>query len=260
MSSAPLFLKERRRVILEQLERLGRVSVKDLSELLNVSAVTIRQDLQALEDAAMLERTHGGAVLPKQPHPTPELSFEVRLRENKTTKEQLALKAAALVQSGDSIALDASTTVFAMMPYLKKLDRLIIVTNSLYLAQNCLNSPNIQVLMPGGMLRRDSISLVGNPNELPDINLNAGFFGAHGISPDTGLTESSMEEVIMKRSMMENCLATYCIIDERKWGKVAPFTLAAPDELTGIITTNKVPPAALQRIRDREAEVITVAI
>lgn len=240
-------MEERRRTILEKLNVLGRVSVKDLSNLLNVSAVTIRQDLRALEEEQLLERTHGGAVLPlPKTTDTPELSFDVRQRENRVTKDVIAQEAATRVRSGDSIALDASTTVFAMLPQLKKLERLIIVTNSLMVAQHCLDSPHIEVFMPGGRLRRDSISLVGSPEELPNINLTAGFFGAHGISIETGITESSMEEVNMKQAVMEHCLEKFFVIDEHKWGKIAPYTLADPRTVTEIITSNAVPSATIE--------------
>jgi DeoR/GlpR family transcriptional regulator of sugar metabolism len=257
MSNNPLYMEERRRSILEQLSRLGRVSVRDLSDLLSVSTVTIRQDLKALEEADLLERTHGGAVLPLPRSSTPERSFDMRLREHKAVKDTLALEAAARVQSGYSIALDASTTVFAMLPYLKKLERLLIITNSLVLAQNCLDSPQIEVYMPGGRLRRDSISLVGKPDELPDINLNIGFFGAHGIALEAGLTESSLEEVRMKQAMMQHCLNTCILVDERKWGKVAPYTLADPVQVSEIITTASAPASILDAFRQRGANIIT---
>lgn len=255
MSPQPLFMEERRRSILETLRQRGRISVMELSELLGVSAVTIRQDLRALERDQLLERTHGGAVLPISRAPAPELSFEVRLREYKAAKNLLAQAAFSRVQAGDSIALDSSTTVFALLPLLRRLDRLIIVTNSLMVAQHCLDSPQIQVYMPGGRLRRDSISLVGKPEELPDINLTMGFFSAHGISPETGITESSQEEVQMKRALMQHCLVKYCLVDGRKWGKIAPYTLAHPAEFDALLTTADAPPDPIAFLREQHIQV-----
>ncbi|MEO0564090.1 MAG: DeoR/GlpR family DNA-binding transcription regulator, partial [Chloroflexota bacterium] len=171
------------------------------------------------------------AVLKKDTGGGSDLSFEVRNRVNHSEKDALAQKAASLVESGYSIALDASTTCFRMLPYLKQLDRLIIVTNSLMIAQNCLDSPHIEVFMPGGKLRRDSVSLVGRPEELPNINLNCGFFSANGISRTAGLTESSRAEVEIKQAIMENCLSVYFVVDNTKWGRVSPFTLATPTDI-----------------------------
>jgi len=242
-----LYMEERRRHILDRLADQGRVSVNELSEWLDVSAVTIRQDLRALEQENQLERTHGGAVLRKEPSIASDLSFEVRNRVNHGEKDLLARKAASLVNSGDSIALDASTTCFRMLPYLKQLERLIIVTNSLMITQNCLDAPHIDVFMPGGRLRRDSISLVGKPDDLPDINLNYGFFSANGISKAAGLTESNRAEVEIKQAIMSHCLEIYFLVDNSKWGKITPFTLAQPTDSDAssryhVITSKQAPP------------------
>lgn len=248
-------MEERRRTILAELEQVGRVSVKDLSGKLNVSEVTIRQDLRALADAKQLERTHGGAVLPTVRGNTPELSFDVRLREHNLVKTRIAQHASQYVVSGDSIALDASTTVFAMLPFLKQLERLIIVTNSLIVAQEFLEFPNFQVLMPGGQLRRDSVSLVGTPDGLPDIHLTAGFISVHGYTQETGFTESSQEEVQIKQAMLDRCINRFVLLDERKWGKVAPFTMVHPNADTTIITTRSAPQAMVRSLLDNHVNV-----
>lgn len=252
--SEQLFMEERRRSILSELELAGRVSVKDLSDKLKVSEVTIRQDLRALADSNLLERTHGGAVLPTTRGTTPELSFDVRLRENNITKTRIARYASRLVHSGDSIALDASTTVFAMLPFLKQLDRLIVVTNSLAVAQEFMDSPNVQVFMPGGQLRRDSVSLVGTPEGLPNIHLKAGFISVHGYTHETGFTESSQEEVQIKQAMLNHCISKYILMDERKWGKVAPFTMVdVSDPSISIITSKNAPQSMLKTLRNSQA-------
>ncbi len=244
--SKSLFLEERRRKIVEYLQREGRVFVKELSESLQVSAVTIRQDLKALEDERLLERTYGGAVLPRSNMMfyMPELSFEARNRTHEAEKNAIARKAATYVRSGDSIALDASTTSFRMVPYLKVLERLVVVTNSLMVAMQLLDSPQIEVFVTGERLRRDSISLVGQPEKLPDVNLNIGFFGAHGIDTTAGVTESNRSEMEIKAALMEKCLSCYVLADHTKWGKVAPYTLTQAGDHFSIITTEGVPVAA----------------
>lgn len=253
-----LFAEERRRAIQEFLKQRGRVSVKDLSELLHVSAVTIRQDLRQMEQDGLLERTHGGAVPPISKPSGPELSFEVRLREKRAEKDAIAHAAAALVSRGDSIALDASTTAYAMIPYLKQHDRLIVVTNSLMIAQGFLDSPQITVYMPGGRLRRDSIDLVANPDSLPEININVGFFGARGISLETGITDSDPDEASIKRGMVTRCQRVVIIADQDKWDKVAPCTVATLDEVDTIITTQGVPISGVRQFEERGITVLTV--
>lgn len=256
--SEPLFMAERRSSILDMLREQGRVSVNELSKRLLVSAVTIRHDLRALEADRLLERTHGGAVLPRRQSATPELTFDVRLREQRATKELIAQEAAKRVQDGTTIALDSSTTVYAMLPVLKRLHRLIVVTHSIMVTSALLESPQIQVIMPGGVLRRDSIALVGSPNNLPDIHIEIGFFSAHGITRETGATESSQEEATMKRALMSRCLKTCYLIDDSKWGRIAPFTLASANEIDTIITPRTSPRDALQHFHGHGAEIVTV--
>jgi DeoR/GlpR family transcriptional regulator of sugar metabolism len=243
-SSQPLFVEERRRIILEQLRQQGRVFVKDLSYMLKVSAVTIRQDLRSLEEDGLLERTYGGAVgrASSGMYP-PELSFDARQREQIEAKEQIAAAAAAHVREGDAIALDASTTSYAMVPHLKTRSKLTVVTNSLVIAQSFLDTTSVQVLMPGGRVRRDSVSLVGKPDNLPAINLNLGFFGTRGISVSGGITESDTDEAAMKAAMVAHCMAAVIVADGSKWGQVAPYTFAQIDQIAAIITTADAPDA-----------------
>jgi DeoR/GlpR family transcriptional regulator of sugar metabolism len=238
----PLFLEERRRVIMEYLESIGRVSVKSLSEQLDVSEVTIHQDLRALEAEGLLERTYGGAVLrsANMPNPT-ELSFDVRRKKLEAEKVAIARAATALVRDGYGVALDASTTAFYMTPYLKRFDGLTIVTNSLAIAQQFLDAPRIQVILPAGRLRRDSIAIVGRPTTFPDINLNIGFFGARGLTLQTGVTDISPEEADMKRALIGHCLQTIILIDSTKWGQIAPFTYVEMGKITQIITSERAP-------------------
>ncbi|HML21903.1 MAG TPA: DeoR/GlpR family DNA-binding transcription regulator [Aggregatilinea sp.] len=239
--SEPLFVEERRRAILERLNQRGRVAVKELSDEMQVSAVTIRQDLRALEQAGRLERTYGGAVIRTVGAPVQELSFNVRLIKSRHQKEAIALAAVALVQEGYSIALDSSTTSYAMVPYLKRLEKLTVVTNSLIVAQAFLDSPHIQVLLPGGRVRRDSISLVGEPDTLPKINLNIGFFGARGLDLAVGATEVDGDEAILKQATMARCLKTILLVDASKWGQVAPYTMLPPQEISTVITSSGAP-------------------
>ena len=254
-TSEPLFLEERRRAILEELKQRGRVSVKNLSTQMNVSAVTIRQDLRALEKDGLLERTYGGAVLGLHQGGLSELSFDTRQLSFREEKRAIGAAAARMVQNGDAIALDASTTAFAITPYLTALEDLIVVTNSLVIAQQFVTHPRIDVVMPGGGLRRDSVSLVGAPETLPDINLTIGFFGAHGLTLDEGITEISLEEVIMKQAMIDRCQSTVIVADSSKWNKVAPFTYISPQDVGCVITTANAPRDALQNFRAAGVEV-----
>ncbi len=259
----PLFLEERRRVILDDLNKNGRVSVKSLSERLRVSAVTIRQDLRALEDEGLLERTYGGAVSKQYSSMLggiSELSFEVRRRKAEEEKLAIAQAASALVQDGYGIGLDASTTAFAMTSFLRRFDGLTIVTNSLLIAQQFLDTPRIQVIMPGGRLRRDSVALVDSPETIPELNLNLGFFGARGLSLQAGITDISPEETEMKRALFQRCMAAVILIDSSKWGQVSPYTYAALNQVDRIITSEAAPSDAVEQFRQAGVRVDQVMV
>jgi DeoR/GlpR family transcriptional regulator of sugar metabolism len=254
-----LFLEERRRAILEKLKLEGRVAVKDLSERMRVSAVTIRQDLRALEEAGLLDRTYGGAVFRAGQLNVQELSFNVRQLKDRPQKEAIAQAAAALVQDGYSLALDSSTTAYALIPHLKRLDRLTVVTNSLMVAESLLDSPGIRVLMPGGRLRHDSISLVGSPESLPKVNLNIGFFGARGIGEVAGASEIDPDEVAIKQALIARCVCSVFLVSGSKWGQVAAYTLVAPQNLGHIITSSDAPSDLVSRFRQRGVRVDVIA-
>ncbi len=258
--SEGLFVEERRRTILERLKQHGRVSVKSLSDEMRVSTVTIRQDLRALEDGGLLERTYGGAVRKQAEdnHFIPEPPFDIRTAENLYEKSAIGAAAAQLVKEGDAVALDASTTAYALVPHLKQFRQLTIVTNSLIIAQSFPDQPGIEVLIPGGRLRKDSVSLVGKPEGLPAVNLNIGFFGARGITMQGGLSDTDPEEVAMKRAMIERCIAVVAVVDSTKWGQVAPYTVLSGRQLQHIITTQNAPAALVSPFRQQGARVDVV--
>jgi DeoR/GlpR family transcriptional regulator of sugar metabolism len=180
--SSRLFLQERREYILSILDETGRVAVIDLSEKLGLSAATIRSDLDALANQGLLTRTHGGAISVN--HVESELSFQVRTRLSETQKQRIGTAAAGMVQDGEAIALDASTTALALAKQLKTRRELTVITNGLFIALELLDAAGITTLMPGGFLRRDSVSLVGSEGHdfINRYNFQKGFFGAKGLT------------------------------------------------------------------------------
>lgn len=255
-----LFLEERRRAILQRLEDDGRVTVRDLSAMMGVSAVTIRQDLRALEEEGLLERTYGGAVARTGTMRLKELAFNVRLHKQRAEKRALAAFAARFVADGASVALDSSTSVYALLPYLKRLEKLTVVTNGLALAQSFLDRPRFQVLVTGGRVRADSISLVGLPESLPHVNLNVGFFSAHGLAENVGVTDIDPDEVVIKQALIARCVHSILLLDSSKWGAIAPYTITPVDLIQHIVTTEKSPPAMVARLRERGITVDVIPV
>ncbi len=253
-------MEERRRLILERLKTDGRVAVADLSDRLRVSNVTIRQDLRALEADGLLERTHGGAVevRSRRNEGEPELSFDVRRNKQIGEKDALGKAASEMIETGSAIALDASTTVCSILQYVSHLDSLTVVTNNLIVPELSLKYPQFEVLFPAGKLRRDSFSIIGDPASLPDINLNIGFFSAWGISLEAGLTEASEEEMVMKKTLLTRSLTKVLLVDSLKWGQVAPYTYARPEDFDVVLTTDAVPQSKLQHFSLNNLQVIAI--
>lgn len=243
-------IKKRHAAIIELLQQAGgRLSVSDLSNQLHVSEVTIRHDLRTLAEKNVLERIYGGAVLRATDPNSVELSFEVRQQEFRRQKDRIGQFAARLVKDGYGIAVDGSTTAYALVPYLKQLTNLTVVTNSLIVAQGFRDSPRNKVYVPCGRIRGESATIVGSPDGLPDLNLNFGFFGAWGVSLPSGITDVDPDEVEMRQAMIMRCLQKVIIVDGRKWGEIAPYTYATLEAVDRIITDESAPDDVIQEFR-----------
>ena len=229
----------------------------DLSARFGVSEVTIRQDLQALSQQGVLLRTRGRALATSV---LPEFSFDVRQQQQAAQKVRIGQAAAGLVRHGDTIILDASTTAQAIIPHLKNLAELTVITNSLKAVMSLLDAPHIHVILPGGNLRRESISLVGPPQDdlLEGINVQIGFFGARGVTVEEGLTDVNLSEVTMKRAMIQRCRQVVGVVDSRKWGNTATATFARLDQVTMLITDCAAPEELVRELRQRQVEVVLV--
>ncbi len=246
---------ERRQAILRILEAEGRVSVADLSRRFALSEVTIRKDLAWLEAQGLLIRTHGGA-LPADRNPV-ELAFEVRERLNREEKIRIGQAAASLVQDGDSIALDASTTAMYLARFLRDRRELTVLTNGIRVAMEFAGRPGITVLMPGGMLRWEAFSLVGTWGEdlLRRMHIHKAFVGAKGLTLEEGLTDVNPEEVRLKQAIVETAKEVIAILDHTKWGRVAFATFCPLERIRLVITDVQAPSELVEAVRRRGVEV-----
>ena len=251
------YLEERQQEILKLISQAGRVTVADLSQSFGVSEVTIRADLQTLASQNLIVRTHGGAVSAPL---APELSLALRLQQQIPQKNRIGTAAAELVADGDAIFLDTSSTALAIARQLRSRHDLTIITNSLAVAQALLEAPGINVVIPGGTLQRDTMSLVGVEGLalLQPFNIQKGFFGAHGLSLPEGLTDVSAAEAQVKRHMASLCRQVIAVLDESKWGRVGLASFARLEELHCVITSKQAPEALVQPIRAAGINVIQV--
>jgi DeoR/GlpR family transcriptional regulator of sugar metabolism len=253
--SKDLYREERRREIVRSVMASGRVSVTELSARFSVSEVTVRGDLQALADANLLVRTHGGAV---PAHTAAQfLSLSLRRQEQVEEKRHIGLAAAELVADGDAIVLDSSSTALAVAQTLRSRRYLTVITNGLVIAQELLDCPGITVVMPGGLLRRDTASLVGADGleMLRKFNIRTGFFGAHGITAAEGLTDVSADEAETKRPLVAMCRQVVAVLDATKWGRVGVASFAALAQVHKVITDANAPADLVAAVRAAGVEV-----
>jgi DeoR/GlpR family transcriptional regulator of sugar metabolism len=253
-----LFPEERLDKILAIVEQKGRVSVSELSEEFEVSTVTIRNDLAALERQGRVLRTHGGAMT--RPDSNQEPAFTLRMRIHSDEKERIAQAAASLVHDGDAIALDASTTAWHLALHLKDRHELTVLTNGLFIALELADSPGVSVVMPGGMLRSGSSSLIGDMGAavFDRYHIQKGFFGAWGLTLQEGLTDLNQYEVELKRMMVERSKEVIAIVDATKWGQVAFSTFASLDQVDRVISNTPVPEVMVATLRERGIHITLV--
>lgn len=250
-----LFTGERRQHIARIIEEQQRVTVPKLSQLFSVSEVTIRKDLAWLEAHNLAVRTHGGAMM--TPSHSIEMAFDTCERLQHSEKEYIGAAAANCVQDGETIALDASTTALSMTQFLKTKRELTVVTNGLRIGMELINTPGISVLIPGGMLRSESFSLIGSwgKSVLQQIHISKAFVGARGFSPIEGLTDVNSEEVELKRALVFSAREVIALVDYTKWGHLAFATFCPLERLKLVITDAKAPIEMVEQIRAKGIEV-----
>lgn len=253
-----VYALERRRLIAGAMEEKGRVSVAELARRLGVSQVTIRKDLESLESEQRLIRTHGGAIAAERS--AAELAFEIRERRERGEKQAIGAAAAAMVASGDSIALDASTTALHMARHLRAHTELSVLTNGLHIAAELAALPGISVLMPGGRVRWEAFSLVGSWGDalLSGVNIQRAFVGATGFTLEAGLTDVTEEEAALKRHIVAAARHVIAMIDHTKWDRVGVATFCPLEQISLIITDTAAPARLVATIRERGIEVVQV--
>lgn len=254
------FVEERRNRILSLIREKRRITVKELSRLFTISDVTIRQDLNTLSSAGLIVRTHGGAVYIENNNA--ELSFPLRRQKKKREKETIAETAAEFVKDGEVIYLDSSSTASFMVPYLAEKHEITVITNNMETAYQLSKLPQVSIILSGGMVRKETFSLVDAPLScvLPEGNISKAFLGAWGLSLKEGLTDVSLKEIAVKRDALLRAKRVFVLIDSTKWGRVSFKNFAGFNEVDIIITDTEAPVGTVRALTDRGAEVITVKV
>lgn len=243
--------EQRREQILIYLYKHDRCSVSELSQLLGVSEVTVRKDLDILELQGVLTRWHGGAVASGRGRL--ELHFGMLEQEHLEEKRRIAQTAATLVESGTHIFLDASTTALQLARLIKDRQGLTVVTNGLYTALELSFCRDIMTIVVGGFVRHRSGSLIGNLSQhlIERLRVDIGFFGARGITAKDGLMEADIAEAQLKQWMVSVTEQVVGVVDASKFGDRAFNVFALPHEIDRIITDVNAPTSIVDELRTR---------
>lgn len=241
---------ERQASILQLLRQTPGITVSELAQMLRVSEGTIRNDLKALESAGKIQRVRGGAIVPDH-HTFISPTFAARARTNVRAKECIARWAAELVEDGDSIMLDASTTVYAMVPYLQKRKNLTVITNGIEIALALAKNLSHTVILIGGKVRPDGTSVGGSLGEQIVRNLHArtAFVSCTGFSVSAGLTEVDLPEIELKRLMIQSAERVIALIDSSKFGRVDLTSFATIEQIAHIFTDDQIAPTYIEELR-----------
>jgi DeoR/GlpR family transcriptional regulator of sugar metabolism len=259
MDQKPLLAVERQRMILGLLERQNAVRNTDLRKLLNVSLVTVRADLRALQNQGALEIVHGGAVS-RRPEDR-ELLLDERSRQNTDTKRRIGARAARMVRSGQTIIVDAGSTTIELINALPPdFDELKIVTHGLNIAMAAARLPFAEVVVPGGIVRPLTLAIVGPQvlSFLEMINADCVFLATNGFSPDYGLTTANMLEVEVKRLIVQRAEKVVLLADSSKFGKRQSLTVVPMDSVDTLVTDEAFGDSDARSLHQIGVEVIRV--
>jgi DeoR/GlpR family transcriptional regulator of sugar metabolism len=241
---------QRQAAILEEIRRTGGVRVSDLTQMLGVSDMTVRRDLDVLERSGLVDKVHGGATL-RHDRSTDEPGFEAKSVLALHEKEAIAAAAADLVEPGAAVALTAGTTTHALAARLVDVPGLTVVTNSMRIA-DVLHSaarPDLTVILTGG-LRTPSDALVGPVAvaALHSLHFDLVFMGVHGMDERWGFTTPNLMEAETNRAFVEASRRLVVVADHTKWGTLGLSRIARLEEASVLVTDSGLPHAARESL------------
>ena len=254
-----MLARHRQSLILQAVRNDGSARVSDLTQQLGVSDMTIRRDLEVLAKDGLVEKVHGGAVLPGS-HGGHEPGFEDKLVLERPEKTSIARTAAGLVRPGTAIAIAAGTTTFALAQCLLDVPGLTIVTNSLRVANlfGGNRTPDVaSVVLTGGM-RTASDALVGPVADLTiaSLHFDTLFLGCTGLDPEVGLSTPNLAEAETNRALIKVARRVVVLADHTKWGVVSLASFAPVEKINVLVTDVLLPSDAHAALDGRVGEIV----
>ena len=234
--------KERRNKMLEMLREQKKIMVTDLASYFHVSEVSIRNDMEYLEDKQLLIRVKGGAVNINLGNEFEDLSIDSKQRSHSTEKQAIGKYAANFIKNGETIILDSGTTTLEVAKNLGHLNNLTIITNGINIAEELAKYDKFSVIVLGGYMRSVSLSTIGMSAEstLRNYYVDKLFLGVDSVNLEKGLTTPNAEEASLNRTMIDCARQVIAIFDSSKLDKRSFAFIAKIDAIDVIVTDDKI--------------------
>ena len=228
----------RRQAILDHLKEVDFIDINSLQKQFDVSYMTIHRDLDILEMQGDVSRVYGGVAL--QNKTIRDLTIEERFKNNTENKLAIAKKAVEFVEHGDVIGLDASTTALQMCDFLLNME-ITVVTNNIHVALRLSNSQTVNTLLYGGIVRKSALTLVGPMiHEFERFfNITRCFLSAKSLSPRGGLSDITMEESDVKKSLIRRSGEIFVLADHTKIAATSAYTVCGVETIDRIIVDSR---------------------
>lgn len=250
---------DRRQRIMTAIRKSRSVEVSDLSNSFEVSPVTIRKDLEVLENKGLIIRTHGGAALNEKLHYEP--SFGDREDKYSAEKKSIALEAVKLIDSNMTIVLNAGTTtneIAYQLRNLKDIYNLTVVTNALNVAWYLKDVDFINVFLTGGRMRPQTYALVGDMTEqsIEHLFFDIAFIGVRGLSLEYGLTTPTIEEAKISKLFIQKAAKAVCVTDHTKLNEVTFSRISNIESIDTLITDKSAEPKTIEKLQELNLNII----
>ena len=227
----------RQREILKTVTIDREITVNQLAQKFDISAVTIRQDLNYLESERFLKRVHGGVTF------TDSDDISNRLAVNYESKLKIAQKASSFVSAGETILIEAGSTNTILAKEVSKEEGITIITPNIFIARECSRSKKNNVIILGGVYQKESESLIGPLVKIciDHVNFKKAFIGVDGFTRETGFTSKDMMRAELSVYIARKSEQVFILTDSSKFGKIELTELIGPNEINYVITDSSIP-------------------
>lgn len=255
-----MLARQRQARILERVREDGAVRVADLVRELRVSDMTVRRDLEILDDRGLLEKVHGGATA-VEGSALFEPTFAAKSSLQQAEKDAIAAASIALVEPGMAIAVSAGTTTYALAQRLADIPRITVVTNSIRVTDvlHHTGRSDQTIILTGGV-RTPSEALVGPfaVSALRTVHVDLVFVGVHGMDPHSGFTCPNLLEAETDRALIEAGRRLVVVADHTKWGVIGISSIARLDQADVLVTDSRLAADAREILEDEVQRLILV--